>query len=126
MLYIRSLSLIFGVVIALWSPVGLSFGTTQCWTDGTGATGSLVRVEKEIWGANVVTWIYNGQAIDADSVSLDEKSIQVISKSELDIESLGRAMITQYTAKVTLLLADSYPQSVAVQCQSEFFPHLRD
>lgn len=69
------LSLALTVLI---SPLAFALEDLQC----SNADGSLKRVETEIWGANDVKWLYNGEEVAGAQEDFMESSKVVLSKEE--------------------------------------------
>lgn len=115
-----------GLVVSLWSTLGFSYGATQCKSQESDPSTTLERVEEEIWGANTITWLYNGQEISSKNVTLDAGSIRVISTDSVTLESLGQVSTTHYSINAIVALGDGSSVSLLIDCNSEDFSDLRD
>jgi len=71
------------------------------WMNCSNADGSLKRVETEIWGANPVEWLSNGETVvDAQEEFNDAKKV-VLEKIDRTKVSVDEVFATQVTVSAT-------------------------
>lgn len=63
------------------------------------ATGSLKRVEKEIWGKNLIEWYLNGNLFRIASEKYDEKKILSLRESKFYRHEVFAAKVALFPAK---------------------------
>lgn len=77
-----------------------AFALTE--TNCSNADGTLMRSEKEIWGANLVDWKLNGNLIESDEIQVDEGSKMILESQRVFSGFGGRKQISTFAMKVML------------------------
>jgi len=97
-------------------------GATEC----ASADGKLRRVEQEIWGANPVTWSYDGETLPSDKVKVDPDGTFVVNDFVRSHPDMGieRTMVT--VERVTVTLQDGRQIQENALCRLLEYPDVLD
>jgi hypothetical protein len=120
----------FTCLASIFSTSVFAIGTTQCRSVGKTDQGiiELERVEKEIWGRNIVEWYHRGELVDPSLIKIDEISKNILSQSRLEDEVLGERLVIEYEVNVTLVdeLESDQATRFPMLCVAEEFPQIID
>lgn len=109
------------MTLMLGSSSAWAIGSTQC----SNAEGSIARVEKEIWGANPVHWLINGEQLEDQSVTVDQTTVKQLSL-EISIDDLGEKQVETTVMKISFRNLEGMVTHDFVICKTVAYPHVLD
>jgi hypothetical protein len=116
--------LVIGSIALMCGDVACALGWTDCKNDDK----QIIRTEKEMWGANPVTWTKEGKTLKDVREFFFKDTKRRISLDRIDDGSYGRGHKEIYTIEVLLkeMQNEKIIENCEVTCQSFQFPHAID
>lgn len=101
----------------------LAIGTTLC----SNAEGTIKRIEREIWGANPISWSIHGVEVDRQDVVVERHSTKLLHREITFDSPLGEKKIESFVMKISFPVGgESERDSDFVICRTVEYPNAID